>query len=251
MSTKQSWVIDLDGVIWLMDDPIPGAIDAVARLLEAGVGVTFATNNSLLTKDEYFAKLRKIGIDSDGVDVVTSSMAAASMLSAGDRAYVIGGAGLEVALRERGVEIVDSSEVDVVVVGWDRDINYSKLSRATRALRKGARFVATNSDPIYPTPRGPLPGAGAIIAAVATAGGFGPEWAGKPEAPMAKVLIDQIGVPTLMVGDRIETDGGFARQLGCDFALVLSGVTTGEPQSPNGIAHVAADIATLVKNLVG
>ena len=250
LSEQQSWVIDLDGVIWLMDDPIPGAIEAVAKLLDAGVVVTFATNNSLLTNDQYFEKLSRIGIDSERVNIVTSSMAAASMLDAGDRAYVIGGAGLEVALRARGVEIVESSDVDVVVVGWDREINYSKLSRATRALRNGARFVATNSDPIYPTPRGPLPGAGSIVAAVATAGGFPPEWAGKPEAPMAKLLIEQVGAPTLMVGDRLETDGGFARQLGCDFALVMSGVTTSAPPLSNEIAHVADDIAALVKELI-
>lgn len=234
-----------------MDDPIPNAVDAVAKLLKAGVEVTFATNNSLLTKEQYLSKLSRVGIDASRINLVSSAMAAASMLNPGDRVYVIGGAGLEEAVAGCGAVSVESSDVDVVVVGWDRDINYSKLARATRALRNGARFVATNSDPIYPTPAGPLPGAGSIVAAVATAGGFAPEWAGKPEAPMAKLLIDMIGSPTLMVGDRLETDGGFARQLGCDFALVMSGLTKDSPGEADDVKYVAQDISELVTQLLG
>ena len=252
MSTRQSWVIDLDGVLWLMDDPIGGSVEAVARLLEAGVEVTFATNNGLLTRAEYSAKLERIGVDSARTKLVSSASAAASLVEPGERAYVIGGAGVIEALGERGVEVVESSDVDVVVAGWDREISYSKLARATRALRtKGARLVATNSDPIYPTPQGPLPGAGSIIAAVIAAGGVAPTWAGKPEAPMAAAVRNLVGEPTLMVGDRLETDGAFARQLGCDFALVMSGVTKDTPGDGDRVAHVTDDLASLVEKLIG
>ncbi len=252
MSERESWVIDLDGVLWLMDDPIAGSVEAVGRLLEAGVEVTFATNNGLLTKAEYSAKLERIGVDSTRVKLLSSAGAAASLLEPGERAYVVGGAGVIEALVERGVEVVDSSDVDVVVAGWDRDISYPKLARACRALRtKGARLVATNSDPIYPTPQGPLPGAGSIIAAVVAAGGVTPTWAGKPEAPMAAAVRALVGEPTLMVGDRLETDGAFAEQLGCDFALVMSGVTKDTPSDEDRVAHVSDDLASLVEKLIG
>ena len=247
---NQSWVIDLDGVLWLLDDPIAGSVDAIAALLAAGIEVTFATNNSLLTKKQYDAKLDRIGVDSSRVNLISSSMAAASLVKPGETAYVIGGEGLTEALSDAGIEMLESSKVDVVVVGWDREINYSKLARATRALRSGARFIATNSDPIYPTPQGPLPGAGSIVAAVATAGGFPPVFAGKPEVAMANLLRKTIGQPSLMVGDRLDTDGKFAQVLECPFALVMSGVTADQPTPQDKVEYLEQDLATLVKRLV-
>ncbi len=248
--TTENWVIDLDGVLWLLDDPIPGSVEAVAMLLNAGVAVTFATNNSLLTKTQYQDKLDRIGVDSSRVNIISSSMAAATLVKPGEKVYVIGGDGLTEALSAVGVEVVESSNVDVVVVGWDRDINYSKLARATRALRSGARFIATNSDPIYPTPQGPLPGAGSIVAAVATAGGFPPIFAGKPEAAMANAVRAAIGQPTLMVGDRLETDGKFAQAMQCPFALVMSGIAVDHPTAQDKVDHLDQDLATLVKRLL-
>ncbi|KJF18636.1 HAD-IIA family hydrolase [Acidithrix ferrooxidans] len=248
--TEENWVIDLDGVIWLLNDPIPGSIEAVAQLVRAGITVTFATNNSTLTKEQYSQKLERLGIDIQATNLVTSAMAAASMVAPGSRAYVVGAFGINDALANRGVEVVDDDDVDVVVVGLDREISYDKLSRAGNAIRNGATFIATNTDATFPITGGLLPGAGSMVAAVATVGGKAPLVAGKPSAPMAKLIRDLVGQPTLMVGDRFETDGAFANELACGFGLVLSGVSKGVPDGAPKPAYIAANFSELVNEAI-
>ena len=125
----------------------------------------------------------------------------------------------------RGVRIVEAGPADAVVVGWDRGFDFSRLARAADAVRAGARLVGTNEDATFPTPDGLLPGAGALLAAVAYASGATPEVAGKPHAPMRRLVRERVGSVTTVVGDRPSTDGALARALGARFALVLSGVT--------------------------
>ncbi len=245
------WVIDLDGVVWLLDDPIPGSVEAINALLDAGVVVTFATNNSSLTQDEYRAKLSKFSIRAEETTVVTSSMAAASLLEEGSSVYVVGASGIYPSLEDRNIEAKDSSEVDAVVVGWDREITYAKIARAARAIHNGAKFIATNLDPTYPTPHGLLPGAGSIVAAIATAGLSKPIVAGKPGQAIADLLVKMVGTPRFMVGDRIDTDGAFAMSLGCDFAMVLSGVSKVDEIDDIVPAVIAADLAELVRSEIG
>lgn len=216
--------LDLDGVVWLADTPIPGAADAVARLRAAGATVAFVTNNSSVPRHQVADKLAAHGIE-PGDGVVTSAMAAALLVEPGERALVCGGPGIAEALRERGVEAVRDGDADVVVVGFHLDFDYERLRIAATAVRRGARLVATNDDATYPTPDGPIPGGGAIVAAVATAAGVAPEVAGKPHAPMARLVRERMGSVGVMVGDRPDTDGRFAGALGYRFALVLSGVT--------------------------
>jgi HAD superfamily hydrolase (TIGR01450 family) len=217
-------VLDLDGVVWLGDQPIPGAAEAVGTLRARGERVLFATNNSFARLAEQEAKLERFGIPAHG-DVLTSAMAAARLVEAGERALVCGGPGIAEALEGRGAMPVRDGDADAVVVGFHRDFDYERLRVAVRAVQRGARLIATNDDATYPTPDGPIPGGGAIVAAVSYASGVRPVVAGKPHAPMADLVREVGGETGTVVGDRPETDGAFALTLGYHFALVLSGVT--------------------------
>jgi glycerol-1-phosphatase len=223
-------VLDLDGVVVRGREPLPGAAATVAALRDRGVGIVFATNNASRTAETVAEELTEAGIPATPQDVVTSAVAAAAMVEPGTRCLVIGMEGLRHALGERGcVEVRDPAEADAVVVGWDRSLVWDDLRRATLALTRGARFLATNTDPAIPSPEGLWPGNGAIVAALQAATGRAPDVAGKPHPPMfeaaAAVLPDG---PKLMVGDRHETDITGAAALGWDTALVLSGVTPRE-----------------------
>jgi 4-nitrophenyl phosphatase len=246
-----AWVIDLDGVIWLGATPIPGSADAVSRLRAAGEDVLFVTNNSFATLAEQEAKLASFGIGAAG-DVVTSAVVAADMVAPGERVFVLGGQGIVEAVQARGAIVVDGPAADVVLVGLDRSLSYDRLDLAARAVRGGARFVATNTDSTYPTAQGLQPGGGAIVAAVATAAGAEPVVAGKPHPPAAEYIRHRLGAEGIMVGDRPGTDGHFAVVLGYRFGLVLSGVTTSSdlPVDPPPDV-VAPDLAGLVSAVLG
>lgn len=218
------WALDLDGVVWLADEPIPGAATAVAALRDAGERLAFVTNNSSVPREEVAAKLARHGID-PGDDVITSAMAAAELVEPGERVLVCAGPGVVLELEERGIEVVRDGDADVVMVGFHRDFDYERMTVATRAVRRGARLVATNDDATYPTPDGVVPGGGAILASIVTASGVAPIVAGKPHTPMGRLVHRHLGPTGTMVGDRPDTDGAFARAIGFRFALVLSGVT--------------------------
>ncbi|MGH9246047.1 MAG: HAD-IIA family hydrolase [Acidimicrobiales bacterium] len=245
------WVLDLDGVIWLASVPIPGAADAVGRLREAGERVVFVTNNSNAPVAAVEAKLADHGIPALG-DVVTSAQAAATLVEPGERVLVCGGPGVREAVLARGAEAVDDDEVvDAVVVGYHREFDYERMRVAATAVRRGARLLATNDDATYPTPDGPIPGNGAILAGIVVASGVPPAAvAGKPYRPMADLILARGGGDGWVVGDRPDTDGRFARTLGYRFALVLSGVTSADdlPVEPEPDA-VTRDLATLVARI--
>ncbi len=243
-------MLDLDGVVWLADTPIPGAAGACRALVEAGADVAFVTNMSRLRVGEQEAKLARHGIDGRG-RVVTSAMAAAACCQPGERALVVGGPGILEALAGRGVEVVESGPADVVVVGMDPGVCYDDLERASLAVRDGARLLATNTDPTYPTPRGLVPGAGAIVAAVEVASGQRATVAGKPHPPVVGLIQERLGNAGVVVGDRADTDGALAVALGYRFALVLSGVTGADdlPVDPPA-DRVAPDLARLVDEVL-
>ena len=183
-------------------------------------------------------------------------MAAAGLVAPGSLVLAAAGPGVVEALERRGARVVRerTEEVpDVVVVGLHFDFDYERLRVACDAIRRGARFVATNTDATYPTPDGLIPGGGALVAAVAAASGQAPEVAGKPHEPMAALVRSTLGadVDMIMVGDRWDTDGLFAHTLGCRFGLVLSGVThaVDVPSDP-APDLVAADLATLADGLL-
>lgn len=251
---------DLDGVVWLAHRPIPGSVEAIARLRAAGHRVLFVTNNSSARVEDQEAALGAIGIPATG-DVLTSAQAAAILVHPGERALVCGGDGVVQALQARGVETVLSSDpgadgaaFDAVVVGWHRTFDYVGLTRAAQAVHGGARLVGTNDDATYPTPDGPIPGGGSILAAVATAAGVTPVIAGKPYSPMADlvrgVVGDDAALLAVMVGDRPSTDGLFAATLGCRYAHVDSGVTPpGTLVSPTPDLAVA-DLAAVAEAVI-
>jgi 4-nitrophenyl phosphatase len=252
---------DLDGVVWLAHQPIVGSVDAVARLRRGGHRVLFVTNNSSATVEQQEAALAGIGIDARG-DVLTSAMAAAAAVLPGDRVLVCGGPGVVQALEARGAAVVlpgdvddrtgGAAAVDAVMVGFHRHFDYEVMRVAATAVRGGARLIATNDDATYPTPDGPIPGGGAIVAGIATASGVAPEIAGKPHELMAALVAatllashDVLDAEVVMVGDRPETDGAFARTLGCRWALVYSGVTPAgelpdDPAPDFAVANLAA-----------
>lgn len=243
------FALDLDGVIWLADDPIPGAAEAVAQLRATGEPVVFCTNNSSQTVGEVEAKLARQGIPAEG-DVITSAMAATALVEPGERVLVCGGPGVTEALERRGARPVRDGDADAVMVGFHRDFDYERLRIAATAVRHGARLLATNDDATYPTPAGPIPGGGAILAAVVAATGVSAVVAGKPYAPMAELVRARLGSVGIMVGDRPDTDGRFARVLGYRFALVHTGVTPAHEVVDPAPDLVAADLATLVDELL-
>lgn len=233
-------LLDLDGVVWLAHQPIAGSVAAIARLRDAGVRVLFVTNNSASTIEQQETALGAIGVPAVG-DVLTSALAAAQLVAPGDRVMVCGGVGVEQALTRRGATVASEGPVDAVVVGFHRDFDYDGLRRAAAAVHAGARLIGTNDDATYPTPEGPIPGGGAILAAVRTAAGVEPVVAGKPHRAMAELVRLTVGAEqagdAVMVGDRPSTDGLFARELGCRFGLVWSGVT-----APGGHVDPAPDL---------
>ncbi len=250
---------DLDGVVWLAREPIPGAVEAIAAIRSSGRRVVFVTNNSVARVADQESMLGSIGIDAAG-DVVTSSQAAASLVEPGARVLVVGGPGVVEAIEGAGAVAVRNDgvsapgPVDAVVVGLDREFDFGRLCAAAAALHAGARLIATNDDATFPTPRGREPGSGSIVAAVATAGEVSPVVAGKPHAPMAALIGalladggDGLDPETVvMVGDRPDTDGRFASTLGCPFVLVRSGVLAPGVLPPAGIP-VALDVADLAE----
>jgi glycerol 3-phosphatase-2 len=251
---------DLDGVIWRGEEAVPGSADGVARLRQAGFRIGFLSNNSSLTVGEVVAKLDRVGVATDPTDVLTSALAAAALLApelpTGSKVLVCGGPGVDEALGSVGLDPVTQPPATAVVVGFHRGFDFDELDRASQAIRDGARFVATNLDATYPVPGGLVPGAGSIVAAIATASGTKPEVAGKPSRPMAELVRGRLGERGVVVGDRPSSDGAFAATLGWPFALVLSGVTARRPP-PGGEAvpdppppFVADDLASLAPVLV-
>ncbi|MEQ1872252.1 MAG: HAD-IIA family hydrolase [Ilumatobacteraceae bacterium] len=242
---------DLDGVVWLAHQPIAGSVQAIADLRAAGHRVLFVTNNSGDTIEVQQAALAAIGIPAVG-DVLTSAMAAARLVQLGERVLVCGGDGVRQAVRSRGATVVGDGtdeSADVVMVGFHRSFDFAGLTRAATAVRRGARLIGTNDDATYPTPDGPIPGGGSILAAVETAAGVAAVVAGKPHDPMAQLVRAEIGdqaaAAAVMVGDRPSTDGLFAQTLGCVYAHVHSGVTPQGTAISPAPELIAADLAAV------
>jgi 4-nitrophenyl phosphatase len=257
MVDRPAVALDLDGVVWRAATPVPGAADAIARLQASGADVVFVTNNAFPDRAGHEAKLAAMGIDAAGA-VLSSPMAAALLLAPGERVLVAGGAGVLEAVGEAGAVPVSYAELDggadpvtTVVVGFHRDFDYDRMRIAAGAVRAGARLVATNLDPTYPTERGDVPGNGSIVAAIATAAGVTPIVAGKPHPPIVDLVRRRCGPAGIVIGDRDDTDGALARALGWTFGLVLSGVTGAAEVPTDPVPDlVADDLAGLVDRLL-
>lgn len=258
-SGPDGWALDLDGVVWLAHRPIERSAEAVAYLRDRGHRVAFVTNNSYATPGDVAAKLTTLGIEADESDVITSASAVGALVEPGETVLVCGGPGVTAALEARGCMVVGAGrseravarDVDAVVVGYDPDFDYAAMTAAAVAVRRGARLLATNSDATYPTPNGPIPGGGSILASIVTASGVEPVIAGKPHEPIAHLVREMLGPRGVMVGDRLETDGLFARVLGYRYALVLSGVTSRDDAPFDPKPDVVADDLWAVVEMLG
>ncbi len=241
-----TWALDLDGVMWRGAEPIDGSSAAVNKLLDADQNIVFVTNNSYHTREAQAGKLKRFGIDAED-RIVSSAMAAATLVSEGERVAVLGGPGVVEAIEQRGAIPATEGPADAVIVGLDKELSYARLAIAVTAILNGARFIASNTDATYPTESGLLPGAGPTVAAVTAATGVEPLIAGKPHQPQADLVKKMFGTPGIMVGDRPETDGLFAQRLGYEFGLVLTGVTKAHdlPVQPEP-SYIAKSLAELV-----
>ena len=244
-----TWALDLVGVVWLGDKVIPGVGEAITRLREEGEQVFFVTNNSGRTVAEVEEKLKSFNIEPDG-GVVTSAMAMATLLNPGETVLTLCGRGAIEEMEKVGAIAVKEGKADSVVVGFHEDFDYWKLTSALQAIDAGSRLIATNDDLTYPSHDGIRPGAGSILASLVAATGAVPLIAGKPYKPMCDLVNELSGGRGIMVGDRPDTDGRFAKNMGWDFGLVLSGVTK-ESDLPVDPPHdlLASDLPALVEQV--
>ncbi len=244
-------VCDLDGVVYLSDTAIPGAGEALQELDRRGYRIVFATNAPIRTTEEVARHIAALsGYPARTEQVITAAMAAAALLTAADGpVLVVGEGGLGATLEEAGFEFTDDpGRARAVVVGLDRRLTYDHLRRATQAVLGGARLIACNDDPTYPTETGLWPGGGAVVAAIATAAGRPAEVVGKPYPPMTALLRRVLGPgPTWVVGDRPETDLALGRDQGWTTVLVLTGVTADASAVPAALRPdlVVASLAAL------
>jgi len=226
-------LLDLDGVVYVGPDAVPGVPAALAAARAAGMRLGFVTNNASRTPDDVAEHLRDLDIPAEPSDVITSSQAAASVVAGlfgqSGRVLPVGGPGVAAALTAAGLTVVERAEdrPDAVVQGYGREVGWAQLAEAVVAVRNGARHVATNSDATIPSPRGPLPGNGAMVGVVAGVTGQAPLVTGKPDPAMHEECVRRTGARRpLVVGDRLDTDIEGAILGACDSLLVLTGVTT-------------------------
>jgi HAD superfamily hydrolase (TIGR01450 family) len=225
-------LLDLDGVVYIGGAAIPGAAEALHKADAAGMRLAYVTNNAFRTPAAVAALLTSLGVPAAAQDVVTSAQAAARLLAerlpAGAPVLVIGGSGLRMALRERGLRPVSTAadKPRAVVQGYAPGVDYSMLAEGGLAVAAGALFVASNGDLTIPGRSGIAPGNGSLIQVVATATGVRPLVAGKPEPPLHRESVLRTGARhPLVVGDRLDTDIEGAHRVGADSLLVLTGVT--------------------------
>jgi HAD superfamily hydrolase (TIGR01450 family) len=233
--TFSGYVVDLDGTVYLGDQPLPGAVQTLGRIREAGSRLVFLTNNPLRSAASYAELLRGLGVQADEREVVTPLSVLTGYLTShhpGAAVLTVAEPLVDQTLLAAGLAVTaEPSEAGVVVVSFDRTFDYTKLLRAFRAVhRHGAVIVATNPDPFCPSPDGGLPDCAAMLAAVEACTGSRAEAVlGKPGPQMAAEVHARLGVPpgdAAMVGDRILTDVAMSRALRMTSILVLSGATS-------------------------
>jgi len=261
------FLVDLDGVVWIGREPVPGSAEALRALLEDGKGIVFVTNNPGKPPAAYAERLRELGVEVAPEQVVTAGMVAARLAGEaadGGSALVIGAPALKEMVAATGATLLEGEaarEADAVVVSGHRGFDYEELLAAKRALDAGAAFVATSRDPTMPYPGGELPGTGSVLAAVETASGRQAEIAGKPERHLFEMAIEALSCSfsgddnekeqmkrrVVMVGDRVSSDIAGGHAAGLETILVLSGTTsreeaeTAEP-APDHVVDGFADL---------
>jgi glycerol-1-phosphatase len=225
-------MLDLDGVVYVGGEAVPGAADRIAQARAAGMRIAFITNNAARPPERVAEQLTDLGVPAESSDVVTSAQAACRLLldrlGAGTAVAVLGGPGLEAALREAGLEPVDVADeaARALVTGYGPDVLWREVMRAAVRIRDGLWWVASNTDYTIPTAYGVAPGHGMLVQSLTAFSGVKPEVAGKPARPLLDETVRRVGGRRpLMVGDRLDTDIEGASGAGIDSLLVLTGVT--------------------------
>lgn len=274
-------LVDLDGVVYRASRPVPGVAKLLARRAALGDDVLYVTNNSMYDRRHYVARLQVLEAPVDPARIVTSARATARYLLEAaaevDRVLVVGAGGLVRELRGAGFDVVPAARAaaalrrgaadgwraagrpGAVVVGLDPGLTYLRLAAAADAVRAGARFVATNRDPVFPMEEGLRPGAGAVVAALEAATGQEPIVIGKPSGRLLELAAAVVGRPAaeaVVIGDSLTTDLPAARAVGARMVLMLTGVTRPEqvaelPESarPDAVAADAAELAAALEAL--
>ncbi len=224
-------MLDLDGVVYIGAEAVPGAAARLAEARSEGLRIAFVTNNASRPPARVAAHLRELGVPADEADVVTSAQAAARVLldrfGPGARVALLGGEGLEAALGAAGLEPVPVGRSAVALVsGYGPDVAWRDVMRAAVLVRDGLPWVASNTDLTIPTAYGTAPGHGVLVRTISEFAGVRPTVAGKPARPLLDETVRRLGGSRpLMVGDRLDTDIDGALAAGCDSLLVLTGVT--------------------------
>lgn len=240
------YILDLDGTIYRGDRALPHAVEVVKELRSRGSSIRFLTNNSGQTRSLYAKKLRGMGFEVDETEIYSSGIGTASYCIDSElrSLFVVGEQGLVETLRSSNLAVANADDehrvkpredvkVDGVIAGICKSFTYDLMSSAMQCIRRGARFIATNTDATYPLEDNLLiPGAGAIVSSIQTCSGVEPYIVGKPNPFLVELVMreaDTTAKDTLVVGDRCETDIESGIRAGCDTHLVLTGVTKTSP----------------------
>ena len=247
-------VIDMDGVLYRGDEPLPRLHEFFAFMRQRPIPFILATNNSTRTAQQYVDKLARMGVEISPDEVLSSGQTLARFLAGkypvGTRVHVFGMQALKDVMAEEGFIVADE-DVDLVVASMDKEVTYDKLKRAALLIRGGAKFYATNLDPTVPTEEGLAPGTGSLIMAIQTATAIKPTATGKPEPAMFNLAMDQIGAKsetTAMIGDRLDTDILGAQRAGLTSIFVLSGSNTRSEAAEFNPDFIFEDIADLLNS---
>jgi glycerol 3-phosphatase-2 len=250
-------LLDLDGVLYVGPDPVPRAADSVRAARAKGMRAAFVTNNASRRPGVVAAHLTSLDIPAEPADVVTSAQAAVrwlvARLPAGSPVLVLGTDGLAEEVAVGGLAPVRVADTAVAVVqGLDPATAWTDLAEASVVIRRGGLWVAGNDDSTYPSSRGPLPGNGALVAALVLATGKHPVVVGKPALDLHVASVERVGARRpLVVGDRLDTDVLGAVRAGADSLLVLTGITDREQllAAPEGMrpSYVSSDLRGLLE----
>jgi 4-nitrophenyl phosphatase len=274
-------LVDLDGVVYRGADPVPGVAALLADRAGRGDDVVYVTNNSMHYRADYVSRLAAMGAPITADTVVSSARATALHITTHEsgirRVLVLGASGLERELRDVGLDVVTGGHAatrmhqegidgwaaagapDAVVTGLDPNLTYLRLAAAADCVRAGARFIATNRDPVYPTERGLRPGAGAVAAALEATTGVTPLSIGKPSPKLLELAAEAVGrnaSEAVMIGDGLGTDLAAARAVGARCVIMLTGVTEAaevealpDDQRPIAVASDAAELAAFLESI--
>lgn len=222
---------DLDGVVYAGAEAVPGAVESLTALIEAGIPVAFVTNNASRAPQTVADHLRDLGVPTDAEHVFGSAQAGVALLGehvpAGAAVLPVGSTYLAGLLEESGYRVVASAadRPDAVVQGFDPSVGWAQLAQAAYAVNAGAVWIATNLDLSIPRGEGIAPGNGALVGAVSHATGTVPVAAGKPEPHLFRVAAQDLGLENpLVVGDRLDTDIRGGNAAGFDTVMVLTGI---------------------------